>query len=47
MENNRKPETFAAEKTKEEPFISSSIDVVQSKNVKPEKNHLILRCKIE
>ena len=33
-ENNRKPEDFAAEETKEERSLSSSIDVVHIENVK-------------
>ena len=40
-ENNWKPEDFAAEETKEEQSISSSINVVHSENVKPGKNHLM------
>ena len=45
-ENNWKPEDFAAEETKEERFLSSSINVVHSEKVKPRENHLLhnLRC---
>ena len=40
-ENNWKLEDFAVEETKEEGFVSSSIDVVHSEKVKPEKNYLM------
>ena len=40
-ENNWKSEDFEVEETKEERFISSSIDVVHSESVKPGKNHLL------
>ena len=39
--NNLKPEDFAAEETKEERSVSSSINVIHSENVKPGKNHLL------
>ena len=39
-ENSFKLEDFAEEETKEERYVYSSIDVVHSENVKPEKNHL-------
>ena len=46
MENNWKPEDFAAKETKEERSISSSIDGVHSENVKPRENYLLnnFRC---
>ena len=40
-ENNLKLEDFAAEETKEELSVSSSIDVVHSENVKPGKKNLM------
>ena len=39
-ENNLKPEDFAAEKTKEERSVSSSINIFHSENVKPGKKYL-------
>ena len=41
MENNWKPEDFAAKETKEERSVSSSINGVHSENVKPRENHLL------
>ena len=40
-ENNWKSEDFAAEETKEEWFVSQSINVIHSENVKPRENHLL------
>ena len=39
--NNWKPEDFAAEETKEEQSVSSSIDGVHNENVRPGENHLL------
>ena len=41
QKNNWKPEDFAAKETKEEQFISFSIDSVHSENVKPGENQLL------
>ena len=41
QKNNPKPEDLAAKETKEEQFVSSSIDGVCSENVKPGENHLL------
>ena len=41
QENNWKPEDFAAEETKEELSVFSSIEVVHCENVKPGKIHLM------
>ena len=50
-ENNWKLEDFSVEETKDEQSVSSSIDVVHSKNVKPRKNYLVhkiqtLQCRM-
>ena len=46
---NLKPEDLAAEETKEEQSISSSIDVVHNENVKPGENYVWnqIHCNVE
>ena len=45
-EKNWKLEDFAAEETKDEQSVSSSIDVVHSESMKPGKNNLINQIQI-
>ena len=50
QKNNWKPENFAAKETKEERSVSSSINDIQSENLKPGEKHLLSNvhfCSIE